>query len=410
MDFFIAISPLSVDRINIFQSSSTTPPLNQGNHQYLLRYHVVRPSVLDYLFQLYFSARQHIIRVTMKDHAIEDDPSSQLQTELNAVVDRAVQEKTPSPETMYQLTNISSYTTSSSFDRNFEMKGQVDGAGEAPPTARWTTINEYTPRQRHQRTTMISHGEAELTHVANCSGSPGASTPTDTQSECGLDEDVELRHAQFEFVPETVAGSIDDAEYMNRQTTEADRVYYTNAMSTAAEYGWRTHEIGQDVDMEVFDTTVDVVQGMDPKNKNGQDEQDDSKEEDVETSESDNESIEEEESDTEDADDMTNDDEMVESESTSEDVSDNDSYHQNPPHESGESVLQETEALKDQKEDRALHVRAKALVPHQQRPHRYWVAVLHHNVKPKDAKKEKDFLWIKANRVRCRQSRIESQD
>lgn len=46
-----------------------------------------------------------------------------------------------------------------------------------------------------------------------------------------------------------------------------------------------------------------------------------------------------------------------------------------------------------------LHAKARDLMPHSLPRHRYWVAILTHLVQPKDARKEKDFLWIKANRV-----------
>lgn len=54
---------------------------------------------------------------------------------------------------------------------------------------------------------------------------------------------------------------------------------------------------------------------------------------------------------------------------------------------------------KEQKTDKILHDKAKTLIPCALAPGRYWVAVLIHTLTPKHARKEKDFLWIKANRV-----------
>lgn len=62
-------------------------------------------------------------------------------------------------------------------------------------------------------------------------------------------------------------------------------------------------------------------------------------------------------------------------------------------------LMQVPELSKEQKAYKALHQKAWNLIPHKQAPARYWVAVLHHTVEPKDVRKEKDFLWIKANHV-----------
>lgn len=53
----------------------------------------------------------------------------------------------------------------------------------------------------------------------------------------------------------------------------------------------------------------------------------------------------------------------------------------------------------EQRADWKLHVRAAKLVPHSISAHRYWIAVLMHDISLKDARKENNFLWLKGNRV-----------
>lgn len=54
------------------------------------------------------------------------------------------------------------------------------------------------------------------------------------------------------------------------------------------------------------------------------------------------------------------------------------------------------------KQDKALHNLAYKLQPHTLPAHRYWIAVLVHKKTPKEAKSEKDFIWLKGSRVSSR--------
>ncbi|GAB7355409.1 hypothetical protein MBLNU459_g5926t1 [Dothideomycetes sp. NU459] len=54
---------------------------------------------------------------------------------------------------------------------------------------------------------------------------------------------------------------------------------------------------------------------------------------------------------------------------------------------------------KAHKADWTLHRKAAGLVPHSMPKHRYWIAVLMHDVLANNARKEKDFLWLKGNRL-----------
>lgn len=64
------------------------------------------------------------------------------------------------------------------------------------------------------------------------------------------------------------------------------------------------------------------------------------------------------------------------------------------------SIAKLGEDDKDHKADYALHKKAHGLIPHSIPAHRYWIAVLMHDVSPKATLQEHHFLWLRGNRVR----------
>lgn len=64
------------------------------------------------------------------------------------------------------------------------------------------------------------------------------------------------------------------------------------------------------------------------------------------------------------------------------------------------SIAKLGEEDKEHKADYALHKKAHGLIPHSIPAHRYWIAVLMHDVSPKATLQEHHFLWLRGNRVR----------
>jgi len=215
----------------------------------------------------------------------------------------------------------------------------------------WDAVMEQQRQYQYQR---------QHQHQANCSGSRGASTPPGSPN--GHDKAMRDHVRAGPYRAEQMRDDFEGEDEDGMGSEDGSVVSHSSANGLSGRNGG---EYDDEHEVESEDGSIDDRIGAARPQDSGND-----------TDSSENSS---------------------DTGATSQDVSqvliDTDDSHPTP-------ILPVDEIVKQQKADKALHIKALGVLPHALPPSRYWVAILHHTVAPRDVRKEKDFLWIKANRVR----------